>query len=83
MKIASTLAKYHFSQDFIETVTREGFHDFFPPQEETIKKGLLDGKNLLLSMPTASGKTLMAELCMLKSILQNDGRCLYIAPLKA
>ena len=34
-------------------------------------------------MPTASGKTFIAELCMLKSILHNDGRCLYIAPLKA
>ena len=83
MKIIPTLAQYNFSEEFIKRITEEGISDFFPPQQEAIKQGLLDGKNLLLSMPTASGKTLMAELCMLKSILQNNGRCLYIAPLKA
>ena len=35
-----------------------------------------------MAVPTA-GKTLIAELCMVKSILANGGRCLYIAPLKA
>jgi helicase len=34
-------------------------------------------------VPTASGKTLIAELCLVKSILENQKRCLYIAPLKA
>ncbi len=54
-----------------------------PAQEKAIKKGLLDGKNLLVCTPTASGKTLIAELAALKSILEGKGKAVYIVPLKA
>ncbi|MEK6949250.1 MAG: DEAD/DEAH box helicase [Nanoarchaeota archaeon] len=54
-----------------------------PAQEKSIKKGLLDGKNLLVCTPTASGKTLIAELAALKSILDGKGKAIYIVPLKA
>jgi len=54
-----------------------------PAQEKSIKKGLLNGKNLLVCTPTASGKTLIAELAMLKSIIENKGKAIYIVPLKA
>ena len=55
----------------------------YPPQEDAIKKGALQGKNLVLSVPTASGKTLVSEFCMLKSVLKEGGKCLYIVPLRA
>ena len=54
-----------------------------PAQEKSIKKGLLDKKNLLVCTPTASGKTLIAELAALKNILNGDGKAIYIVPLKA
>ncbi len=54
-----------------------------PAQEKSIKKGLLEGKNLLVCTPTASGKTLIAELAALKSIIKNKGKAIYIVPLKA
>lgn len=54
-----------------------------PAQEKSIKKGLLEGKNLLVCTPTASGKTLIAELAALKSIMENKGKAIYIVPLKA
>ena len=54
-----------------------------PAQEKSIKKGLLDGKNLLVCTPTASGKTLIAELAALKNILNGNGKAIYIVPLKA
>jgi len=54
-----------------------------PAQEKSIKAGLLDGKNLLVCTPTASGKTLVAELAALSSILTGKGKALYIVPLKA
>lgn len=54
-----------------------------PAQEKSIKKGLLEGKNLLVCTPTASGKTLIAELAALKSIIENKGKAIYIVPLKA
>jgi len=54
-----------------------------PAQEKAVKKGLLDGKNLLICTPTASGKTLIAELAAFKSILEQKGKAVYIVPLKA
>jgi len=54
-----------------------------PCQEKAIKAGMLSGRNLLVCTPTASGKTLIAELVMLKSILEHKGKAIYIVPLKA
>ncbi|RCV64251.1 helicase [Methanophagales archaeon] len=56
----------------------------YPPQEAAMKAGLLDtANNFVISSPTASGKTLLAELVMLKSILRDSGKCLYVVPLNA
>ncbi len=83
MKVIQTLQKYRFPKQVADILARSGCESFYPPQEQAIKKGLLENQSILMAVPTAAGKTLMAELCMLKSILENNGRCLYIAPLKA
>ena len=54
-----------------------------PAQEKSIKKGLLKGESLLVCTPTASGKTLIAELAAMKSIIEGKGKAVYIVPLKA
>ncbi|WMW22426.1 ATP-dependent DNA helicase [Methanolobus mangrovi] len=59
-----------------------GIKELYPPQAQTIEKGLLEGNNMLAAIPTASGKTLLAELAMLKAIA-NGGKALYIVPLRA
>ena len=59
-----------------------GIRQLYPPQSQAVSAGLLDGKNMLISIPTASGKTFLAELAMLKSLEQN-GKCLYVVPLRA
>ncbi len=56
--------------------------ELYPPQAEAVERGLLEGKSMLLSMSTASGKTLLAELAMLKAALEGK-RSLYIVPLRA
>jgi len=60
-----------------------GIRELYPPQEEAIGAGALEGKNLVLASPTASGKTLVAELCAVKHVLENDGKVLYLTPLRA
>ncbi|HOS82583.1 MAG TPA: DEAD/DEAH box helicase, partial [Methanolinea sp.] len=59
-----------------------GINDLYPPQAECVNKGLFEGKNILLAVPTASGKTLVAEMAMHHHI-SRGGKCLYIVPLKA
>lgn len=66
-----------------EVIIKSGITELYPPQEEAIHAGALDGKNLVLASPTASGKTLIAEFCALKHILEKDGKVLYLTPLRA
>jgi len=66
-----------------QIITATGINELYPPQEEAIKAGALQGKNLILASPTASGKTLVAELCALKHILEKNGKTLYLTPLRA
>ncbi|MBS3133553.1 DEAD/DEAH box helicase [Candidatus Woesearchaeota archaeon] len=54
-----------------------------PAQAKSIKAGLLEGASLLVCTPTASGKTLIAELAALSAILNGKGKAVYIVPLKA
>ena len=66
-----------------ELIIRSGIVELYPPQEEAIKAGALDGKHLVLASPTASGKTLIAEFCALKHILEKNGKTIYLTPLRA
>jgi len=66
-----------------ETLTGIGICELFPPQEECIRQGVLEGQNIVLASPTASGKTLIAELCALKHVLDNNGKVIYLSPLRA
>lgn len=65
-----------------ERYRNAGITELYPPQAECIRKGLLSGANQLVAIPTASGKTLIAELAMHRHIA-SGGKCLYIVPLKA
>ncbi len=60
-----------------------GITELYPPQREAINAGALKGRSLVLASPTASGKTLVAELCALKHVLERDGKVLYLSPLRA
>jgi helicase len=60
----------------------EGVTELYPPQESAVKTGLTDGESLVASVPTASGKTLIAELAMLAAIERGE-TALYIVPLRA
>ena len=67
-----------------EALYREGISELRPAQRKSIGAGLLEGKNLLVCTPTASGKTLVAELAMLNNLLNHPGKkAVYIVPLKA
>ena len=70
------------SPEAVKLYEDRGYKELYPPQAEALERGLLDGKSMLLAMPTASGKTLLAELAMLKAALQGR-RSLYIVPLRA
>ncbi|MFZ5800648.1 MAG: DEAD/DEAH box helicase [Candidatus Omnitrophota bacterium] len=83
MQIEELCKEYGLPEAVSKIIGQAGIHSLYPPQVAAIKKGVLNGKSLTLAIPTAAGKTLIAELCMLKAILEKGGHCLYIVPLRA
>ncbi len=60
-----------------------GFSELYPLQAAAVGAGLLDGRSLLVSAPTASGKTLVATLAILSHLARGGGRVVYLSPLRA
>ncbi|MBI4415949.1 MAG: DEAD/DEAH box helicase [Euryarchaeota archaeon] len=65
----------------VEILKEQGIEGLYPPQERAIPIAL-EGKSLVLAIPTASGKSLVAYLAVLKHVL-NGGKAMYIVPLRA
>ncbi|MCD6504478.1 DEAD/DEAH box helicase [Candidatus Bathyarchaeota archaeon] len=77
------ISELSIPREVVEILSNLGIEELYPPQEDAIKAGVLDGRNLVLASPTASGKTLIAELCAMKCVLERDGKVLYLTPLRA
>ena len=75
--------KGNIPSKLFDVLKNEGINDLRPSQEKAIIAGLLDYRNIIVCTPTASGKTLIAEIGMLNSILRNGGKAVYVVPLKA
>ncbi|QLH04099.1 RNA helicase [Nitrosopumilus oxyclinae] len=75
--------KLKLSESAIEFLKSQGFTKLYPPQSDSVKSGLLDGQSILVSAPTASGKTLIAMLAMLSYLSKNKGKVIYLSPLRA
>tara|TARA_Y100000310_G_scaffold323184_1_gene383209 strand:+ start:154 stop:813 length:660 start_codon:yes stop_codon:yes gene_type:complete len=72
--------KKDLPKEIYEVLNKE-IDELRPCQEKAIKKGLFKNKNMLICTPTASGKTLVAELALTNNI--KKGKAIYIVPLKA
>ena len=59
-----------------------GYSSLYPPQEMALKQGILEGKSLLMTTPTASGKTLIAMMAIYKALKKNR-KAVYLTPLRA
>jgi helicase len=66
----------------ITLIKNQGIETLFPPQADAIPL-ILDGKNVLLSIPTASGKSLVAYIAIIHRLLKMGGKALYVVPLIA
>jgi len=66
-----------------------GISELRPPQKKALEMGLLNkNKNFIISIPTASGKTLIGEIALINHLLDDNltptGRKgIFIVPLKA
>lgn len=72
----------HLPEKIARFYESRGITSLFPPQREALRKGIFSEKNFVISVPTAGGKTLIAEFAMLYEIMKG-GKCLYVVPLRA
>ena len=76
------LVEYGLSREYIETLLRNGIDKLNPVQKQAIEKGLFTDKNLAVVAPTASGKTLVGEMALVKKAYEKKIG-LYLVPLRA
>ena len=65
-----------------DVLKASGIEKLNPVQEKVLKTDLLSGSSLVVAAPTASGKTLVAEIAALNVIRQGK-KAVYIVPLMA
>src|ERR1043165_8378002 len=77
------LKSYDIEQPVIELWKRTGHRTLLPVQVKAIKEcKLLEGANMVVSAPTSSGKTFVADMAAIRTARLNK-KVLYLVPQKA
>ncbi|MFH1442995.1 MAG: DEAD/DEAH box helicase [Candidatus Micrarchaeota archaeon] len=66
-----------------EVLMRLSYEKLNPMQGKAIAEGFLESRKSLVCAPTASGKTLLATLSIIKNFQETKRKAFYIVPLKA
>ena len=67
------------SPSVVDHFAERGVRELYPPQRAAVDAGVCEGANVVAAVPTASGKTFVAQLALLTA----DGPGLYVCPLRA
>ncbi|WP_017342967.1 DEAD/DEAH box helicase [Halorubrum sp. T3] len=67
------------SQPVVDHFAERGVRELYPPQRAAVEAGVCEGADVVAAVPTASGKTFIAQLALLTA----DGPGLYVCPLRA
>lgn len=79
MKVENLEIPSAIVEDYLES----GITELNPPQQKAIDAGVLEGKDMVVASPTASGKTLIAEMAIAKRAMEEGQKAVYIVPLRA
>ncbi|ELZ50703.1 DEAD/DEAH box helicase [Halorubrum distributum JCM 9100] len=67
------------SQPVVDHFAERGVRELYPPQRAAVEAGVCEGADVVAAVPTASGKTFIAQIALLTA----DGPGLYVCPLRA
>ena len=73
------ISKLDLEPTAIDFLTSQGFEKLYEPQASSVDSGILEGKSVLVSAPTASGKTLIAMLSMLSHLPKNKSKIVSVS----
>lgn len=79
VKVSNLDLPERIEEDYVSS----GITELNPPQRMAVDQGLMEGEDMIVASPTASGKTFIAELAMVNQVKENGKTAVYIVPLKA
>ncbi len=85
-KYVKLLAQDLYSSNNLKSVeNRHSKFEFWTSQLRALENGLINvDENFVVQMPTSAGKTFIAELLILKHLINHpEKKCIYIAPFRA
>ena len=83
MRRVRDLRKYELPDSLLDIWERQQGAFLLPVQEIAVQRyGLFDGRSLVISSPTSSGKTFVGEMAALRAAFAGQ-RVLYLTPLRA
>lgn len=80
--LVDELREFGLPEGYVNILKKRKIERLNPVQVAAVKKGLVNGKNILVSAPTGSGKTLIAEIALVKTFTIG-GIGVYLTPLRA
>ena len=83
MRRIRDLRKYELSDTLLDIWTQQQGEFLLPVQEVAVQRyGLFEGRSLVISSPTSSGKTFVGEMAAMRATFAGK-RVLYLTPLRA
>ncbi|RLG89692.1 MAG: DEAD/DEAH box helicase [Thermoprotei archaeon] len=76
------LVEHGLPREYVETLLQNGIDKLNPVQKQAVERGLFTDKNIVVVAPTASGKTLVGEMALVKKAYEKKIG-LYLVPLRA
>ena len=80
VRLADVVREWRLPPAVTSYYNAKGVETLYDWQARTLRGAAHEGKNLLFSLPTSSGKSLVAELCLLRSILVDGKKGFYVLP---
>lgn len=85
LSLARTLMPYtadRLTSSYVQRLVDLGHVTLLPPQYRAITRSdlITSDSNALIALPTSTGKTLLAELCLVAALKRSPGLCVYVAP---
>ncbi|KAF8772980.1 DNA polymerase theta like protein [Argiope bruennichi] len=81
MEKVYSLSQWGLPLSIVEAYKSRNISKMFQWQYECLcMKDVLDGRNLVFSAPTSAGKTLVAEILMLKNVIETGKKAIMILP---
>lgn len=80
LNMSRAVRAFGLDEEYVESLNRAGVTTLMPPQLYAIRGGIMTDDDVVVALPTSTGKTLIGELCLMKSLGLQPGLAVYLTP---